>query len=171
MVVYKKVDMDKVRRQASSINLLVLDVDGVLTDGSIGLDAEGREYKVFHVRDGYGIRRVLDAGIEVAIISGRSCLAVEQRASELGIRHVHLGVADKIAVLNDLLTKLGLATEAVACVGDDTPDLDCMRAAGLAVAVADAHADLDAVADWHTQHGGGRGAVREVCDLLLSARG
>lgn len=169
-MVYKKVDMEKVRRQASGIGLLVLDVDGVLTDGSIHLDADGRECKVFHVRDGYGIRRALDAGIEVAIISGRSCAAVEKRAAELGIRHVYLGVAEKINVFNDLLSTLKLQPEATACVGDDTPDLECMRAAGLAVAVADAHADLDAVADWHTQHGGGHGAVREVCDLLLSVR-
>ena len=170
-MVYKKVDMDKVRRQASGISLLVLDVDGVLTDGSIRLDAAGREYKVFHVRDGCGIRQALEAGIEVAIISGRSCTAVEKRAAELGISHVHLGVSNKIAVFNELLNKLGIKAEAAACVGDDTPDLDCMQAAGLAVAVADAHPDLDAVADWHTQHGGGRGAVREVCDLLMSARG
>lgn len=169
-MVYKKVDMDKVRRQASDISLLVLDVDGVLTDGSIRLNADGREYKVFHVRDGYGIRRVLDAGIEVAIISGRSCTAVEKRAAELGIKHVHLGVADKISVLNSLLDDLGIKPDAIACVGDDTPDVECMRVAGLAVAVADAHADLDAVADWHTKLDGGKGAVREVCDLLISAR-
>jgi len=169
-VVYKKVDMDKVRRQASDISLLVLDVDGVLTDGSIRLDADGREFKIFHVRDGYGIRRVLDAGIEVALISGRSCTAVEKRAAELGIKHVHLGVADKISVLNSLLDDLGIKPDAIACVGDDTPDVECMRIAGLAVAVADAHADLDAVADWHTKLDGGKGAVREVCDLLISAR-
>lgn len=162
--------MEKVRQQARAVKLLVLDVDGVLTDGSIRLDADGREFKVFHVRDGYGIRQVLQAGIEIALISGRSCTAVEKRAAELGIRHVHLGVDDKISVLKSLLNKLDLDISETACVGDDTPDVECLRASGLAVAVADAHADLDAVADWHTQHGGGNGAVREVCDLLISAR-
>ncbi len=169
-MVYKKVDMEKVRQQAGGIALLVLDVDGVMTDGRIQLDADGREFKVFHVRDGCGIRQVLDAGIEVAIISGRSCVAVEKRAADLGIKHVHLGVSNKIAVFNELLQKLDLTAAVTACVGDDTPDIECLQAAGLAIAVADAHQDLDAVADWHTQKAGGRGAVREVCDLLLSAR-
>lgn len=169
-MVYKKVDMDRVRQQAAGIRLLVLDCDGVLTDGHIHYDADGREFKVFHVRDGYGIRRLLDAGVEIAVISGRGCVAVEKRMAELGVQHVHLGVGDKIAVFRELLDRLGLEAADVACVGDDVPDLECMDAAGLAIAVADAHPDLDAVADWHTHQGGGRGAVREVCDLLLRAR-
>ncbi len=168
-MVYKKVDMDDVQALASKIRLLVLDVDGVLTDGRLHFDAKGTEFKVFHARDGFGIRRVIETDIEVALISGRKSVAVEKRASELSIRHVFLGVKDKPAVLNDLVSKLGLEMKNVACVGDDVPDLECMRLAGLAVAVADAHADLDAVADWHTHLGGGRGAVREVCDLLLAA--
>ena len=168
-MVYKKVDMDKVRQQASEVRLLVLDVDGVLTDGRLQFDAQGRECKVFHVRDGYGIRRLLDAGIEVALISGRKSVPVEKRAQELGIRHVYLGVENKLARLRLLAEKIGVSQNAIACVGDDVPDIECMRAAGLAIAVADAHADLDAVADWHTHHGGGQGAVREVCDLLLSS--
>lgn len=169
-MVYKRVDMDHVYALAAKINLLVLDVDGVLTDGRLHFDAKGNECKVFHARDGYGIRRVLDAGVEVAIISGRKSVAVEKRAAELNIRHVHLGVKDKPAVLAQLARKLKLDMHAIACVGDDVPDLVCMQQAGLAVAVADAHPDLDAVADWHTHHGGGLGAVREVCDLLLTAR-
>jgi 3-deoxy-D-manno-octulosonate 8-phosphate phosphatase (KDO 8-P phosphatase) len=169
-VSYKKVDMDKVLQQARNVRLLVLDVDGVMTDGRIQFDADGRELKVFHVRDGYGLRRVLDAGIEVAIISGRKSAAVEKRAAELGIQHVHLGINNKIAVFEELLNTLGLGAEVAACVGDDTPDRDCMKAAGLGIAVADAHPDLDAVADWHTHLNGGKGAVREVCDLLLSAQ-
>ncbi len=169
-MVYKKVDMGKVRQQAGNVQLLVLDVDGVLTDGRIQFDADGREFKVFHVRDGYGIRRVLEAGIEVAIISGRKSVAVEKRAAELGIKNIHLGIDNKISVFKNLLAELGMGAEAAACVGDDTPDRDCMKAAGLGIAVADAHPDLDEVADWHTHLGGGKGAVREVCDLLLSAR-
>jgi len=169
-MVYKKVDLDKVRQQAAAVELLVLDVDGVLTDGRIQMDADGREFKVFNVKDGYGIRRVLDAGITVAVISGRKSVPVEKRTAELGIKHVHLGVDKKLVVLNKLMQELDVAAAAVACVGDDTPDVECMSAVGLAIAVADAHADLDAVADWHTTRDGGQGAVREVCDLLLSAR-
>jgi 3-deoxy-D-manno-octulosonate 8-phosphate phosphatase (KDO 8-P phosphatase) len=168
-VVYKKVDLDRVRLKAADIHLLVLDVDGVLTDGHLPFDAKGRECKVFHVRDGYGIRRVLEMGIEVALISGRKSVPVKKRADELGIQHVFLGAKDKLATLNKLAEKLGISLSAIACVGDDVPDLECMRAAGLGIAVADAHSDLDAVADWHTHLGGGQGAVREVCDLLLSA--
>jgi len=170
-VVYKKVDMDKVRQQASRVRLLILDVDGVLTDGRLHFDAKGNEFKVFHVRDGYGIRRAIDAGIVVALISGRKSIAVEKRAQELGIPHVYLGISNKLEVLTGLADKLGIKMEEIACVGDDGPDVECMRAAGLAVAVADAHTDLDAVADWHTHAGGGLGAVREVCDLLLAAHG
>jgi len=169
-VVYKKVDLDKVRQQAADVELLVLDVDGVLTDGRIQLDAEGREFKVFNVKDGYGIRRVLDAGIQVAVISGRQSVPVEKRTAELGIKHVHLGIANKIEVFRQLLSDLGIDASAAACVGDDTPDVECMSVAGLAIAVADAHPDLDAVADWHTSKDGGQGAVREVCDLLLNSR-
>ncbi len=169
-MVNKKLDMGKIRQQAGNVRLLVLDVDGVMTDGRIQFDADGRECKVFHVRDGYGIRRVLDAGIEVAIISGRKSVAVEKRAAELGIQHVHLGIDNKISVFKELLNELELGAEATACVGDDTPDCDCVKAAGLGRAVADAHSDLSKVADWQTQLDGGKGAVREVCDLLLSAR-
>jgi len=168
-MVYKKVDMDHVRSLASKVRLLILDVDGVLTDGRLHFDAKGNEFKVFHARDGFGIRRVLDIGIQVGIISGRKSVAVEKRASELGIPHVYLGIKDKPAALAQLTGKLGIQLDHVACVGDDVPDLECMRQVGLAVAVADAHSELDAVADWHTHLGGGHGAVREVCDLLLAA--
>ena len=167
---YKKVDMDQVQALAADIRLLVLDVDGVLTDGSLHFDAKGKECKVFHARDGFGIRRVLESGIEVAIISGRKSVPVEKRAAELGITHVFLGIKDKPSVLRELTSKLKIELSAVASVGDDVPDKGCMELAGLAVAVADAHPDLDAVADWHTHLGGGHGAVREVCDLLLTAR-
>ena len=166
---YKKVDLDKVRLQAADIRLLVLDVDGVLTDGRLPFDAKGGECKVFHVRDGYGIRRLLETGIEVALISGRKSVAVSKRADELSIRHVFLGAKDKLATLQTLASKLRISLGHIAYVGDDVPDLACMQAVGLPIAVADAHSDLDAVADWHTHLGGGQGAVREVCDLLLSA--
>ena len=162
--------MDAVLERARRIRLLVLDVDGVLTDGGLFLSDSGEEFKVFHVRDGSGIVAVRRAGIEVAIISGRDCGAVVRRAAELGIRHVRQGVADKGAELDALLGELGLTADETACVGDDTPDAPLLQRAGLAIGVADAHPALLAAAHWVTRAKGGRGAVREVCDLLLSAR-
>jgi 3-deoxy-D-manno-octulosonate 8-phosphate phosphatase (KDO 8-P phosphatase) len=163
--------MDAVLERARAIRLLVLDVDGVLTDGRLFLSAAGEELKVFHVRDGSGLVAIQRAGITVAIISGRDSPAVTRRATELGIRHVHQGVADKGALLDRLLAELGIAAEETACVGDDTPDAPMLRRAGLAIGVADAHPALLAAAHWVTKSNGGQGAVREVCDLLLSAHG
>jgi 3-deoxy-D-manno-octulosonate 8-phosphate phosphatase (KDO 8-P phosphatase) len=163
--------VDAVLERASRIRLLVLDVDGVLTDGRLYLSAAGEELKVFHVRDGSGLVAAQRAGIAVAIISGRDSAAVTRRAAELGIRLVRQGVSDKGAELDRLLAELGVAAEHAACVGDDTPDLPMLRRAGLAVAVADAHPALREAAHWTTPSNGGLGAVREVCDLLLSTRG
>ena len=162
--------MDAVLERARRIRLLVLDVDGVLTDGRLYLSDSGEEFKVFHVRDGSGIVAVRRAGIEVAIVSGRDCGAVVRRAAELGIRHVRQGVADKGAELDALLGELGFTADETACVGDDTPDAPLLQRAGLAIGVADAHPALLAAAHWVTRANGGCGAVREVCDLLLSAR-
>ena len=163
--------MDAVLERARRIQLLVLDVDGVLTDGRLHLSAAGEEIKVFHVRDGSGLVAAQRAGITVAIISGRDSGAVTRRAAELGIRHVRQGVSDKGTELDRLLAELGVAAEHTACVGDDTPDLPMLRRAGLGVAVADAHPALREAAHWITPSNGGQGAVREVCDLLLSTRG
>jgi 3-deoxy-D-manno-octulosonate 8-phosphate phosphatase (KDO 8-P phosphatase) len=156
--------------RARRVRVLVLDVDGVLTDGRLHITAQGEETKVFHVRDGSGIVAVQRAGITVAIISGRDSAAVTRRAAELGIRHVYQGISDKGAALDALLAELGVAPDALACVGDDTPDVPMLERATLAVAVADAHATARAAAHWTTLAAGGHGAVREVCDLLLSAR-
>jgi 3-deoxy-D-manno-octulosonate 8-phosphate phosphatase (KDO 8-P phosphatase) len=156
--------------RARRVRLLVLDVDGVLTDGRLHITARGEETKVFHVRDGLGLVTVQRAGIVVAIISGRESAAVTRRAGELGIRHVFQGIEDKRAALDALLAELGVAADALACVGDDSPDVPMLERAVLAVAVADAHATARAVAHWTTPSRGGQGAVREVCDLLLSAR-
>jgi 3-deoxy-D-manno-octulosonate 8-phosphate phosphatase (KDO 8-P phosphatase) len=161
--------VDEVLARARRIRLLVLDVDGVLTDGRLYLSAAGEELKVFHVRDGSGLVAVLRAGIEVAIISGRDSAAVTRRAAELGIDRVLQGVADKGAALDVLLTELGVAAEETACVGDDTPDLPMLRRVGLAIGVADSHPALREAVHWLTPSPGGRGAVRDVCDLLLSA--
>ena len=162
--------MDAILERARNIRLLVLDVDGVLTDGRLYLSATGEELKVFHVRDGSGLVAVQREGITVAIISGRDSAPVTRRAAELGIRHVRQGVADKGAALDQLLDELGVSAAQTACVGDDTPDVPMLRRAGLAIGVADAHPALLAAAHWVTHSNGGQGAVREACDLLLSAR-
>jgi 3-deoxy-D-manno-octulosonate 8-phosphate phosphatase (KDO 8-P phosphatase) len=158
-------------RIAAAIRLVVFDVDGVFTDGRLFLDSNGVEtHKIFHVRDGYGVKRLLAAGIEVAIISGRDSAAVAARMAALGIRHVVQGRDDKLPVLEELLTRLGIAAEHSAFVGDDEPDIPPMDAVGLAIAVADAHPRVREASQWITQAPGGRGAVREVAEFLLAAR-
>jgi len=155
--------------RARRVRLLLFDVDGVLTDGTILLGS-GVELKSFHVRDGLGLQRLMGAGIEVAVISGRRSAAVARRMAELGVHHVFQGVEDKLAVLERLRSSLGLEKREIAVVGDDLPDLPPMRAAGLAIAVADAQAEVKAAAHWVTETAGGRGAVREVADRLLAVR-
>jgi 3-deoxy-D-manno-octulosonate 8-phosphate phosphatase (KDO 8-P phosphatase) len=147
------------------VKLLVLDVDGVLTDGP-----QGESLKTFHVRDGHGIKQVQSAGITVAILSGRKSAAVLRRARGLGIKHVYQGVDDKLAALRKIAKSLKVSLEDCVCIGDDTPDAPILGACGLGVAVADAHADALAAADLETTRPGGHGAVREVCDWLMAAR-
>jgi 3-deoxy-D-manno-octulosonate 8-phosphate phosphatase (KDO 8-P phosphatase) len=160
----------ELRTAAARVRLLVLDVDGVLTDGRLWYDAEGRESKSFHVRDGYGLQQVMAAGVTVAVISGRRSPAAAARLAELQVAHVFLGRNDKRDVFDQLLAELGVPASQVACVGDDVTDLGIMGLAGLGITVADAHPDVLRAADWVTEAGGGRGAVREVCDLLLASR-
>lgn len=162
--------MDSLKTRAADIRLLVLDVDGVLTDGRLHITARGEETKVFHVRDGAGIVQLLRIGVQVAVISGRNSPAVERRMHELGVTWIRQGVDNKLAALQELLTVLAIGPQAVACVGDDTPDLPLLEVARLAVAVADAHPTAKAAAHYVTELGGGLGAVREVCDLILQAR-
>jgi 3-deoxy-D-manno-octulosonate 8-phosphate phosphatase (KDO 8-P phosphatase) len=152
------------------VKLLVLDVDGVLTDGRLFYGPKGEALKAFHVRDGHGIKQVAKAGITIAIISGRKSDAVARRAMELGIKHVLQGVDDKLAALRKLASRQHLTLEDCACIGDDTPDAPIINACGLGVAVADAHPDALAAADLVTTRNGGQGAVREVCDWLMAAR-
>lgn len=163
-------NLRELRTVAARIRLLVLDVDGVLTDGRLYYDAEGRETKSFHVRDGYGIQQVLAAGLLVAVISGRRSAAAAARLAELRVPHVFLGRNDKRQVLEQLLAELGIPVTSVACVGDDVTDLEIMVPAGLGITVPDAHPEVLRAADWITVAAGGQGAVREVCDLLLAAR-
>lgn len=157
-------------RIAAGIGLVVLDVDGVMTDGRFTLDESGNESKTFNTQDGYGIRRLLDAGIEVAIITGRSSGAVTTRAAELGVRHVFQGCRDKRGAIDALLASLGVERERAAAVGDDMPDLPMFEATGLAFAPANAVADIAAAADLRTRREGGHGAVREIADFLIAAR-
>ncbi len=155
---------------ARDIALLILDVDGVLTDGRLWFGDQGEVMKVFHVRDGYGIKQLQKAGIRVAIISGRTSAALRARMAELGVSEVAEGVADKAAALADLLSRLKIAPAQVACLCDDTPDLPLMLGVGLPAAVADAQGEVIAAASFVTRAKGGRGAVRELCDWLLQAR-
>jgi 3-deoxy-D-manno-octulosonate 8-phosphate phosphatase (KDO 8-P phosphatase) len=159
------------REKAAKVRLLLLDVDGVLSDGGIVYDGEGRESKRFHVRDGHGIVLLHRAGIETGIISGRTSAATDVRARELKIGIVFQGVQDKLACFRDLLDARGLAAEQVAFVGDDIVDLPVLRAAGFAAAVADAEPYLFDAADFVTSRPGGQGAVREVAEFLLRATG
>jgi len=151
-----------------SIRLLVLDVDGVLTDGRLYFGPRGEALKAFHVRDGVGLQQLQRAGFEVAVISGRRSPMVAARCRELGVRHVLQGVGDKLTALRRLCARLKLTPAACACVGDDLPDVPLMRATALSFAVADAHRAARHAADVVTRLPGGRGAVREVCDHLLA---
>ena len=154
----------------AAIRLLVLDVDGVLTDGQLHYGPDGERDKVFHVHDGFGVRALAAAGVTIAVISGRNSAAVAQRCAELGIREVQQGVEDKARALTTLLARLDIAARECACIGDDTPDVPMFKLAGLAIAVAGAHADAHRAAHRRTRLRGGAGAVREVCDWLLAAR-
>lgn len=160
----------ELRTAAARVRLLVLDVDGVLTDGRLLYDADGRESKSFHVRDGYGMQQAMAAGVTLAVISGRRSPAAAARLAELRVPHVFLGRNDKREVFEQLLAELGVPASDVACVGDDVTDLGIMALSGLGITVADAHPDVLRAADWVTAAGGGRGAVREICDLLVASR-
>jgi len=153
-----------------AIRLLVLDVDGVLTDGRLYFGPRGETLKAFHVRDGVGLKELQRAGLTVAVISGRRSPMVAARCRELGVRHVLQGVGDKLAALTRLCARLKLTPAACACVGDDLPDVPLMRAAALSFAVADAHQDARRAADVVTRLPRGLGAVREVCDHLLALK-
>jgi YrbI family 3-deoxy-D-manno-octulosonate 8-phosphate phosphatase len=155
---------------ASRIKLLILDVDGVMTDGRVILNARGEEIKRFYVRDGYGVKRLLDVGIDVVIITGRKSKAVEYRAKELGIQEIYQGVKEKGSLCREVIARKNLAKDQVCCMGDDLPDLHMFSQAGISIAVADAVAEVREAASHVTEHKGGHGAVREVCELILKAQ-
>ena len=150
--------------------LVAFDIDGVFTDGRFYLSNDGVESKAFSTQDGFGVRRLLDAGIAVAVISGRQSAAVDQRMAELGVTHVIQGCKDKIAAFDELIGSLGISDANCIFVGDDVPDLPLLQKVGYAIAVANAVSEVRDHCDYTTRARGGFGAVREVCDLVLAAR-
>ncbi len=159
--------LDKIKK----LKLIILDVDGVLTDGRLFFDNEGREYKCFHARDGHGIKLLQRTGVTVAVISGRKSSAVAMRMRNLSIEHVYQGHENKISAFNEILQKTQLEADQVAHMGDDLLDLPIMKRAGVSFAVNDANFVVKDYADLCTQLDGGLGAVREVCDLIMQAQG
>ena len=164
-------ELSEFNQKARHLKLLILDVDGVLTDGRLFFDERGGEYKFFHARDGHGIKLLMQAGVEVAVVSGRKSKPVAMRLKNLGIEHIYQGQEDKTVAFDELIGKLSIAAGHTAHMGDDVIDLPIMRRAGLAIAVNDAHDAVKEYADWCTELVGGAGAVREVCDLILQAQG
>ncbi|MCZ6620856.1 MAG: HAD-IIIA family hydrolase [Deltaproteobacteria bacterium] len=161
----------KIRRKAQRIKLLLLDVDGVLSDGRIVVDNEGEEMKYFDARDGHGIRLLARAGIEVGLLTGRYSRVVSHRARDLGIRMVYQKVFNKVDVYQKIKRRKRLTDQEVAYVGDDIVDLPVLRRVGLSIAVRDAWEGLKNKVDYVTEQKGGRGAVREVVEMLLHAQG
>ncbi len=163
--------MDDIYAKAALVKLVIFDVDGVLTDGGLYFGPDAREYKVFHVRDGLGMKMLRQGGVEVGVITARRSQAVAQRMDNLGIEHVYQGKQEKLPAYEELRSKLGLSADEVAYVGDDMIDLPIMTRVGFAVAVADAHEEVIRRSHWQTSVPGGRGAARQVCELILKAKG
>lgn len=159
--------IEKIRK----VKVLILDVDGVLTDGRIIISDDGQETKCFNVRDGHGLKLIQRAGIEVILLTGRKSRVVDHRARELGIKKVYQGALDKLSVFNEILAAEGLVPEQVACMGDDIVDLPVLRRSGFSITVSDAHDEVLRAVDLVTKNPGGRGAVREVCEMILKTQG
>lgn len=158
-------------QRAAQIELVAFDVDGVLTDGRLYIGDNGVEYKAFYSRDGYGMRMLMDSGIDIGVITGRNSELVADRMSALGVTHVYQGRREKLPALEELCKASGLKPGQIAFVGDDVMDLPVMLRTGLAVAVADAHPLVLEHAHWQTPSPGGRGAARDVCEFVMRARG
>ena len=168
---YRRPPMQDVLSRANLIRAVIFDVDGVLTDGSLYLGDDGQEYKAFHSRDGHGMVMLRDSGVVLGVITGRRSEVVRIRMESLGISHVYQGRRDKLPAYEELKQALDLNDGQLAYVGDDVVDLPILRRAGLAIAVADAHPLVIEHSHWCTQAPGGRGAAREVCELILRAQG
>jgi 3-deoxy-D-manno-octulosonate 8-phosphate phosphatase (KDO 8-P phosphatase) len=169
--VAKEILDDKLIAKIRSIRLLILDVDGVMTDGRIIMDHAGREIKNFDVKDGHGIKVLMRYGIDVILVTGRRSTVVEHRARDLGIGEVHQGVTNKLEIGDTILRNRSMNYEQIAFVGDDIVDIPLLRRVGFSAAVADAAEDVRECADYVTIRKGGRGAVREVCEIILKAKG
>ena len=156
---------------AKTIKLLLLDVDGILTDGKLYYSANGEELKGFNTLDGHGIKMLQQAGIEVGIVSGRDSAALQQRADDLGIKLLYKGREDKITVVKEIMDNRNVVADEIAYAGDDLPDLAAVRMAGLGITVPNAHGEVRASAQLETEAAGGSGAVREICDFLLQTQG
>ena len=163
--------MKDIIEKAKKLKLLILDVDGVLTDGRLFFDDKGKEYKCFHARDGHGIKLLRQTGVEVAVISGRKSNSVALRMKTLGVEYVYQGHENKIAAFNEIIQSLSIQPEQAAHVGDDLLDLPIMKRVGLSIAVNDANEPVKEYADWCTKTPGGRGAVREICDFIMQSQG
>ncbi|MBK5962851.1 3-deoxy-D-manno-octulosonate 8-phosphate phosphatase [Thiocystis minor] len=163
--------MQDIQERAARIRLVIFDVDGVLTDGSLYLGDDGQEYKAFHSRDGLGMTLLQETGVRLAVITGRTSKVVQLRMENLGISEIYQGYRDKLPAYEELKRRLSLTDDVIAYVGDDVVDLPIMRQVGLAIAVGDAHPRVQQHAHWHTRAGGGQGAAREVCELILDAQG
>ncbi len=163
--------MQDIVEKASKIRLVIFDVDGVLTDGSLFLGDDGQEYKAFHSKDGHGMKMLQESGVAIGIITARTSKVVELRMDSLGIQHVFQGQLAKLPAYEKLRDTLKLRDEQIAYVGDDVVDLPIMRRVGLAVAVQDAHPFVKQHAHWQTSHDGGRGAARDVCELIMEGQG
>lgn len=163
--------MQDIFAKAEIIKLLICDVDGVMTDGGLFFGDNGLEYKAFHSRDGLGIKMLQRSGIPLAVITARTSDVVKHRMKNLNIDLVFQGQLSKVQAFEDLCTQLSLTPEQIAYVGDDLVDIPVMKQVGLAIAVADAHKQVKAMAHWTTEHIGGHGAVRDVCELLMEAQG
>ena len=162
--------MNDIQERAKKIKLVVFDVDGVLTDGRLFYSDNGEEQKAFYAKDGLGIKLLLRSGVEIGIITARTSKLVKQRMDSLDIKHVYQGRLDKLNAFNDLIKKLNLSYEQTAFVGDDVVDLPVMRKVGLSVTVDDAHPLVKDEAHWQTPLAGGKGAARNVCDLIMQAQ-
>lgn len=162
--------MNYLNEKAQKIKCLISDVDGVLTDGSLLIDNYGNELKIFNVQDGMGLKLLMAANIQVAVITTSRNAVIDHRMNQLGIEYYYKGCVNKIQAFLDLKEKLDLKNEEIAYVGDDLPDLEIIKQVGLGIAVANALPLVKEFAAWITEKTGGRGAVREICDLLLSAQ-
>ena len=163
--------MQDILDKAKEIKLVIFDVDGVLTDGSLFLGDDGEEYKAFNSRDGHGMKMLQSTGIQIGIITGRTSDVVRHRMQSLGVQHVYQGKLDKRPAFEELCQLTGISPEQVAYVGDDVVDLPILVRAGLAIGVQDAHPLVKQHSHWLTPSNGGRGAARDVCELILHAQG